>query len=564
MENIESNAPLQAEVVMEPAEVLTLPQEQQRELMLKRLARRVQIPARFISDFRLVRRSLDARGGKMLYKCLLRYATNGASLPPLFPMPLYRDVHNAPESAIIVGAGPAGLFAALHLLKKGIKPIIIERGADVHTRRRDIAQMIRTSVVNPNSNYCFGEGGAGTFSDGKLYTRSTKRGDLQEVLSQLVHFGAEEEIMVEAHPHIGTDKLPTIIENIRKKIVACGGEFHLSTIMYDLLPQSEGGAITGWRVICKKINGESGVSGELEFLSKNVILAAGHSAKEIYQLFYQRGWSLEAKGFAMGVRVEHPQQLINRLRYHLKREPGGSPAGRLERMLPAAEYSAVCQVDGRGVFSFCMCPGGILVPSMTEAGEMVLNGMSNSGRDSKWANAGVVVQIEPEDIHSFEEYGPLKLLKFQEAVEQRIMSYCREAEQASGGRVPTIKAPAQRMQDFMNGKISASLPKSSYMAGTISAPLHKLLPKLVAKRLKEGFKEFDRRMRGYCTNDALLLAVESRTSSPVRIVRNPETLQAPGLPGIYPCGEGAGYSGGIVSSAIDGINAAEAIATAQG
>ena len=249
MEKIESNAPLQAEVVMEPAEVLTLPQEQQRELMLKRLARRVQIPARFISDFRLVRRSLDARGGKMLYKCLLRYATNGASLPPLFPMPLYRDVHNAPESAVIVGAGPAGLFAALHLLKKGIKPIIIERGADVHTRRRDIAQMIRTSVVNPNSNYCFGEGGAGTFSDGKLYTRSTKRGDLQEVLSQLVHFGAEEEIMVEAHPHIGTDKLPTIIENIRKKIVACGGEVHLSTIMYDLLPQSEGGAITGWRVI---------------------------------------------------------------------------------------------------------------------------------------------------------------------------------------------------------------------------------------------------------------------------------------------------------------------------
>ena len=564
MEKIESNAPLQAEVVMEPAEVLTLPQEQQRELMLKRLARRVQIPARFISDFRLVRRSLDARGGKMLYKCLLRYATNGASLPPLFPMPLYRDVHNAPESAIIVGAGPAGLFAALHLLKKGIKPIIIERGADVHTRRRDIAQMIRTSVVNPNSNYCFGEGGAGTFSDGKLYTRSTKRGDLQEVLSQLVHFGAEEEIMLEAHPHIGTDKLPTIIENIRKKIVAGGGEFHLSTILYDLLPQSEGGAITGCRVICKKINVKSRERGELEFRSKNVILAAGHSAKEIYQLFYQRGWSLEAKGFAMGVRVEHPQQLINRLRYHLKREPGGSPAGRLERMLPAAEYSAVCQVDGRGVFSFCMCPGGILVPSMTEAGEMVLNGMSNSGRDSKWANAGVVVQIEPEDIHSFEEYGPLKLLKFQEAVEQRIMSYCREAEQASGGRVPTIKAPAQRMQDFINGKESIPLPKSSYMAGTISAPLHKLLPKLVAKRLKEGFKEFDRRMRGYCTNDALLLAVESRTSSPVRIVRNPETLQAPGLPGIYPCGEGAGYSGGIVSSAIDGINAAEAIATAQG
>ena len=639
----------QAEVIVEPREALALPREELRALLLKRLARRVQIPSRFISDLQIVRRSMDARGGKVLYKYLLRYTSDGSKLPPLFPAPTYKDVHKAARSVLIVGAGPAGLFAALRLIQEGIKPIIIERGRDVHARRRDIAAMVRTAMVNPNSNYCFGEGGAGTFSDGKLYTRSTKRGDVAEVLSQLVHFGAEESIMEEAHPHIGTDKLPTIIENIRKHIISCGGEVHFSTKMTDLLPLPDdaagayaapgagaytdccadayadcgaarsasaadsatsaaadavssaavGSAAVGsaaaaapaasvpmprWRVVCQRYSEYGGAP--IDFYAENVILAAGHSAKELYQLFYERGWALEAKGFAMGVRVEHSQRLINRLRYHLK---VGDSREEMERLLPAAEYSAVCQVEGRGVFSFCMCPGGVLVPSMTNADEMVLNGMSNSGRDSRWANAGVVVQIEPEDIHSFEEYGPLKLLKFQESVEQRLMEYCKNevasrknnensmqnnaasmqnnaanistfAQYNITENIKTLQAPAQRMEDFVSGKISSTLPKSSYMPGVISAPLHKLLPKLVVRRLREGFKEFDKKMRGYLTNEALLVAVESRTSSPVRIVRNPETLEAPGLPGIYPCGEGAGYSGGIVSSAIDGINVAKEIA----
>ena len=471
----------------------------------------------------IVRRSVDARQ-EILYRYRVQAYREGEAYEP-YEVAANQDVHQA-RPVIVIGAGPAGMFAALKLLQKGLKPIVLERGKDVERRKVDMAKLSTQGVIDPDSNYCYGEGGAGAFSDGKLFTRSSKRGDIREVLHQLVAFGAHPDILIDAHPHIGTDRLPEIVKNIRQCIEDHGGEYHFDSRVTDIIRQAD-----GFEVHC----------GSTVYKADKVILATGHSARDIYELFQQKGWSLEAKGFALGVRVEHPQWLINQIRYHGKYQP----------FMPVAEYSFVQQVEERGVFSFCMCPGGILVPSSTEDGTVVLNGMSNAARNSKWANAGVVVQIEPGD-HPAQYEGPFALMDFQRDVERSMYQWVSQ----HGGKHP-LSAPAQRMKDFCRGIVSADLPKTSYHPGALSAPLHELLPEHVALRLRRAFPQVDRQMHGYYTNDALLLGVESRTSSPIRLPRDPETLEHVDVPGLYPCGEGAGYAGGIVSSALDGINCAE-------
>ena len=517
----------------------------------------------------LKKRSVDARKEPVWRYQYEAYGPDEAYVP--YELPEYQDVHDA-EPVIVVGAGPAGLFAALKLLTFGLKPVILERGKNVHERKFDMAKLSRDGVVDPDSNYCYGEGGAGAFSDGKLYTRSSKRGDLREVLYQLVRFGASKDILIDAHPHIGSDKLPLVVENIRNFIVGHGGEYHFGSRVTSICAASSvpAGVAPGNRSHprLRKREGPDaeGVGrgpaqpdvsrGELpageaaqidvrtadgkEYRARRVILATGHSARDVYEMLQAAGGALEAKGFALGVRVEHPQEKINWCQYHGQWKPG----------VPAAEYSFVEQVDGRGVFSFCMCPGGILVPSSTEERTVVLNGMSNSGRSGKFANAGVVVQIEPEDVPG---EGPFKLMDFQHAVERRMYDYAQ-----SQGAANPMTAPAQRMEDFCLGKLSKSMPPTSYHPGVVSAPLHELLPPIVAQRLQKAFPRV--KMRNYYTNAALLLGVESRTSSPVRVPRDPQTLEYVSLPGLYPCGEGAGYAGGIVSSALDGINVAAAVA----
>lgn len=489
----------------------------------------------------IVHRSIDARGDVTMRYRVEAYKKDEPYEE--YKLPEYQDVHNA-EPVIVVGSGPAGMFAALKLLTLGLKPVVLERGKDVSGRKPDIAKLSRTGVVNPDSNYCYGEGGAGTFSDGKLFTRSSKRGDNREVLYQFVNFGADPSIIVDAHPHIGTDKLPRLVSNIRECIIEHGGEYHFQNRVSDI-ERAEDGVITVTAVDEKNDNKT------LTYNAKAVILATGHSARDVYEILQGKGCELQAKGFAMGVRVEHPQALINKIRYRGQWEPG----------FPAAEYSFVEQVDDRGVFSFCMCPGGILVPSSTEDGYTVLNGMSNSARNSKWANAGVVVSIEPDDVpEEYKKDGVFSLLNFQHDVEKKMFDYAAEhAEADENGVVNKLCAPAQRMVDFCEEQLSEDLPETSYRPGVVSAPLYELLPECVSSRLQKAFPLINNKMRGYYTEDALLLGVESRTSSPVRIVRG-DDFQCPQVPGLFPCGEGAGYSGGIVSSAIDGINCAVAAA----
>ena len=519
-------------------------------------ARAAGVPAGKIASVRVLRRSIDARSRNIVYRYRVAAYLEGEVPQETVSYMQVRDV-SAAAPVIVVGAGPAGLFAALRLICGGRRPVILERGKDVHARKYDIAAISRVGDLNPDSNYCFGEGGAGTFSDGKLYTRSSKRGDVGAILKTFTDFGADSRIRIDAHPHIGSDRLPAIVEAMRHHIEQCGGEYRFSCRVTDLQPKPGG----GWKAVCT-----GGV-----FEAPEVVLATGHSATDIYRIFLQKGWTVEAKGFALGVRAEHPQELIDRAQYHGPRMP----------WLPAAEYSLVEQVDGRGVFSFCMCPGGILVPSSTEPGTVVTNGMSNSQRNSRWANAGIVTSVEPEDVAGYyrrcrsgscpEPVGTAGAFQGSEAeMAAAMLDFRSEVERRCYEVSGSFRAPAQRMTDFVRsgrGRSSAgkgrsavtSLPGTSYAPGAVATDLSEVLPDFVVSRLQKAFPAFDRRIHGYYTAEALLLAVESRTSSPVRLPRDPQTLQHIGLPGLYPCGEGAGYSGGIVSSAIDGVRAAEQI-----
>ncbi len=485
------------------------------------VARKLQLPMEEIAAIRVLKRSLDSRRGVRYHATLEVYLRGEQPPQPDYSLP-YRDVSHRPP-VVIVGAGPAGLFAALQALQVGLKPIIVERGRPVEERKRDIAQLARRQQVNPDSNWCFGEGGAGTYSDGKLYTRSTKHGDVGAILRQFVRHGANPEILIDAHGHIGTDKLSGIIAAMRRTIQEHGGEYHFETRVTDLVLHSRDGR--------QQVAGVTDSHGH-KYEGVAVLLATGHSARDIYQLFHQRGWLLQAKPFALGVRVEHPQALIDSIQYHSKQP---SP------LLPPASYSLTTQVAGHGVFSFCMCPGGVIVPAATDEGQQVVNGMSNSSRSSAYANSGIAVTVAPDDVPQYP--GPLGLLQFQMEVEQAMFRVSN-----------SICAPCQRLTDFVAGRTSMHLNKSHYLGECVAAPLHSLLPPFVAQCLQQGFRDFDRKMRGFLTDQASVLAVESRTSSPVRIPRD-DSGQHPQLPGLYPCGEGAGYAGGIVSSAIDGVNA---------
>ncbi|MCU0461473.1 MAG: FAD-binding protein [Bacteroidales bacterium] len=484
-----------------------------------------------ISEIRILKRSVDARQKRIKVNLTVEiYSAQEKSETFIKPFET-RNVKDQKE-VVVIGAGPAGLFAALRLIELGLRPVIIERGKDVSSRKRDIARISREHIIDPDSNYCFGEGGAGTFSDGKLYTRSKKRGDNTRVLELLCLHGAAENIMYEAHPHLGTDKLPRIISAIRKSILDAGGLILFGKRVTDILIEH------------RRVKGVV-VSGGEEYFSPFLILAAGHSSRDIYDVCIMKKIDIEMKSFAMGVRVEHPQELIDTIQYH---------GNRRGEFLPAASYNLVRQVDGRGVYSFCMCPGGFIVPSATSQEEVVVNGMSPSERNSPYANSGMVVEIRPDDYVKYSSHGVTAGLEFQKELENSAW--------ANGGR--TQRAPAQRLTDFVNGKTSSSLPKVSYFPGTVSSPLHEWLPEAIGKRLSEGFRQFGSLMKGFMTDEAVVLGVESRTSSPVRIPRNQETMEHISISGLYPCGEGSGYAGGIVSSAVDGMKAAEAVAQSLG
>lgn len=474
-----------------------------------------------VSGYNILKRSIDARGRQPWVLLTLQTFISEPFIQRTFTPVHFPDVSSSRHQVIIVGAGPAGLFAALQLIEKGIKPIVLERGKDVRSRRRDLALLNKEGVLNPESNYCFGEGGAGTYSDGKLYTRSNKRGDINRILNLFVQFGAEEKILFEAHPHIGTNKLPHIITAMREQVIASGGAFLFNKKVTDFL--IEDNRVTG--VSC---------ADHSSYHASEVILATGHSARDIFSLLEHKKILIEPKPFALGVRIEHPQELIDSIQYHC------SSRG---EYLPPASYSLVQQVEGRGVFSFCMCPGGIIAPASTDLGELVVNGWSPSKRNNPFANSGMVVAIDPKDYEKkYASSGNLAAMEFQRSVEI-------SAFKAGGGK---YVAPAQRMADFTSKKVSSTLPDCSYLPGIHSTSLHEVLPSFVAKGLELAFREFGKKMRGYFTNEAVLVATESRTSSPVRIPRDNNSLEHPQIKGLYPCGEGAGYAGGIVSAAMDG------------
>lgn len=507
-----------------------LPQQAANEAAIKEfVARDKGMDARTIMGVRVLRRSIDARQRTIYVNLKVRIYVNEEPCDDEYERTEYHDVSSAGQ-VIVVGAGPGGLFAALRLIELGLRPVVIERGKDVHERKKDLALITKTHKVDTESNYCFGEGGAGAYSDGKLYTRSKKRGDTRKILNVFCQHGASSAILADAHPHIGTDKLPCVIENMRNTIIRCGGEVHFQTKMTGLLLDGE--TVIGVKTVSLITGGEKEFRGP-------VILATGHSARDVYKYFYDNGIEIEPKPLAVGVRLEHPSELIDQIQYHNRQGRG--------RWLPAAEYSFVTQVDGRGVYSFCMCPGGFVIPAATGAEQIVVNGMSPSNRNSKWSNSGMVVEIHPEDVTG--TLDALCMMRFQEEIERNCW--------LQGNMRQT--APAQRMVDFTRSRLSYDLPKSSYSPGLISSPLHFWLPSIVCNRLQAAFGVFGRMSHGFLTNEAVLIAAETRTSSPVRILRNVESLQHVRLRGLFPCGEGAGYAGGIVSAGVDGERCADAV-----
>ena len=491
----------------------------QEERLRRWLADEQGIDERTIYGIRILKRSIDARQRQILVNLKVRVYINELPHDDEFSRTDYPNVEGRPQ-VIVVGAGPGGLFSALRLIELGLRPVILERGKNVHDRKKDLAAISKTQEIDPESNYCFGEGGAGAYSDGKLYTRSKKRGNSDKILNVFCQHGASTAILADAHPHIGTDRLPKVIESMRNTIISCGGEVHFQTKMTQLILKED--TVVG-SVADKEYKGP-------------VILATGHSARDVYKYLSEARIELEAKGIAVGVRLEHPSQLIDQIQYHSKNGRG--------KWLPAAEYSFVTQIGGRGVYSFCMCPGGFVIPAATDKGQIVVNGMSPANRGTAWSNSGMVVEVRPEDVEGDDV---LRVLRFQEELEY----LCWQ----QGNMRQT--APAQRMSDFVNGKLSYDLPKSSYAPGLISSPLHFWLPDLVSDRLREGFKVFGRKSHGFLTNEAVLIGVETRTSSPLRIVRDGDTLQHVRIQGLFPCGEGAGYAGGIVSAGVDGERCAE-------
>ena len=503
-------------------QIRVLPQVAASEQALKAwLADEYGFDVRTCHGVRILKRSIDARQRTIFVNLKVRVYINEQPQDDEYQHVDYPDVSSRPQ-VIVVGAGPGGLFAALRLIELGLRPIVLERGKNVHDRKRDLADISRTQRVDPESNYCFGEGGAGAYSDGKLYTRSKKRGNIEKILNVFCQHGASTAILADAHPHIGTDRLPKVIEAMRNTILSCGGEVHFQTKMTRLILSSD--SVVG----C--------LAGDKEYRGP-VILATGHSARDVYRYLAEAKIEIEAKGIAVGVRLEHPSQLIDQIQYHSKQGRG--------RYLPAAEYAFVTQVDGRGVYSFCMCPGGFVIPAATDKEQIVVNGMSPASRGTQWSNSGMVVEVRPEDIGDADD--ALKVMRFQEELER----LCWQ----QGNMKQT--APSQRMADFVNNRLSYDLPKSSYAPGLISSPLHFWLPPMIGRRLQEGFKTFGRQAHGFLTNEAVLIATETRTSSPVRILRDPETLQHVRVGGLFPCGEGAGYAGGIVSAGVDGERCAE-------